>query len=102
MTKGLYTAVSIILFIALIFSCSIIVDGRCRLKVERDFYPKCATIETVDREHDIVIVADCSGFLWGFSGCEDWEVGDVVAMIMNTRGTPEIFDDVIVQTRCAF
>ena len=39
---------------------------------------------------------DFNGNLWQFEGCEDWLENDVVACIMNDKGTPIIFDDEIV------
>ena len=101
MTKKLYIAVSFLLFIALVFSIAVIVEERYWNLMERNLYPKSVVVETVDAENDIVIVADSNGFLWGFSGCEDWQVGDVAAMIMDSRGTREIFDDAIVVVQCA-
>ncbi len=102
MAKKLYAAVSILLFGALVFAYAIIIEERYCESLERNLYPKGVTIEELDRVNDMVIASDINGNLCGFHGCEDWEIGDIVAMIMDARGTPEIYDDVIVQTRCAY
>lgn len=46
---------------------------------------------------DTVICADSAGNIWEFAGIEDWEFGDVVTLIFDTRGTEEISDDEIVR-----
>lgn len=55
-------------------------------------------IET-DAKNDLVILEDGNGNLWQFRGVEDWEVGDCASLTMNDNGTPEIYDDVIVNAR---
>lgn len=61
-----------------------------------NLYPMTAVVTTVDYETDIVTMRDFNGNLWQFEGCEDWLENDVVACIMNNKGTPIIFDDEIV------
>ena len=65
----------------------------------RDFYPTSAVVESVDYSTDTVIVRDNAGFLWGFLGCEDYQVNDEVAMIMDGKRTDMVFDDTIVIVR---
>lgn len=44
--------------------------------------------------------ADCNGTEWQFSGCQDFEEGDLIALIMNDNGTQNyIWDDTVVTAR---
>lgn len=64
-----------------------------------DLYPKTAVVTCVDEESDMVYCMDYTKNLWSFEGSEDWETGDVVSMIMDTKGTDTIYDDEIVSIR---
>lgn len=64
-------------------------------------YPRAGVVEVLDYEDDLVVVRDGIGQRWTFFGIDDWEVGDLCAMIMNDDGTPYcIYDDIIVSVRC--
>lgn len=52
----------------------------------------------VDESANTVTTQDSSGFLWSFTGTEDWVIGDGCALTFYDNGTPEIFDDVILNT----
>ena len=58
-----------------------------------DLRPVTAKIVELDRETDTVTVETATGFLFAFTGCEDYEIGDFVSAIMHTNGTPGITDD---------
>lgn len=62
-------------------------------------YPESGRVCGVDYENDIVTVEDCNGFLWEFKGTEDWCVDDHCAMIMFSRFTRAIYDDVIIDCK---
>lgn len=62
-------------------------------------YPTCGEIVSVNYETDVAVFEDFNGFQWGFYGVEDWMVGDTIAVIMNDKGTPTIFDDEIVDMK---
>lgn len=64
-----------------------------------ELYPSVSVVCAMDIENDIVTVQDTNGNLWQFLGCEDWELGDVVGMIMADSGTAEVWDDIIMQYR---
>lgn len=64
-----------------------------------EVYPMAVTVVDISEALDVVTVRDSNENLWQFHGVEDYMVGDVVACIVDTNGTPEIKDDVIVQTR---
>ena len=65
------------------------------------FYPLAAKVVDLDYRQDFVTMEDGAGNLWGFWGCEDWERGDLAAMIMDSHGTGNIDDDEIVTIRYA-
>lgn len=63
-------------------------------------YPKTTICLAVNRQTDTVTVADCNGTEWQFSGCRDFEEGDLIALIMSDNGTPEtIWDDKVLTVR---
>lgn len=64
-------------------------------------YPNAAEIVEIDRTSDLVTCSDGAGNLWAFWGSEDYETGDMVALIMDSRGTSDIRDDAIVAVRYA-
>lgn len=71
----------------------------------KEYYPLTTVIVNIDRDIDVVTVRDCVGFEWQFEGAEDLEVGDICSMIMEKNGTPEVFDDIIVDYKydgCAY
>lgn len=63
-------------------------------------YPKTTVCLAVNHQTDTVTVADCNGTEWKFSGCQDFEEGDLIALIMNDNGTQNyIWDDTVVTAR---
>lgn len=65
----------------------------------KNLYALSTIVQTVDVENDIVVIKDCSGNTWNFNGVEDWEVNDLCSCLMNSKGTPAIYDDEIISTR---
>ena len=64
-----------------------------------NLYAKSGIIVEMDYVRDTVTIVDSQGFLWDFSGCEDWEIGDRCACVMDDAGTARIFDDKIISVR---
>lgn len=65
-------------------------------------YARTAKITEVDYDIDTVTLVDGAGLFWQFFGCEDYDTGDLVSMLMSDAGTPEsCYDDVIVSARYA-
>ena len=64
-----------------------------------ELYPMTAVVTKLDRELDLVYCTEFNGMIWAFEGVEDWDVGDIVSMIMADNGTEQVIDDIIVQTR---
>ena len=63
-------------------------------------YPKTAICLAVNRQTDVVTVADVNGTKFTFTGCQDFEEGDLIALIMNNNGTPDyIWDDTVASAR---
>lgn len=93
--------VSLVLILSLAFTMAVFfIDAMSSWKNNSNIYPATMIVDTIDRHNDVVVVRDGIGNLWEFDGVEDWEVGDVCAVIMNDNATPNnIYDDVIEQVR---
>ena len=64
-----------------------------------NWYGMTAVVTHVSQANDTVTIKDFNGNLWQFKGAEDWSVDDVVACIMDNKGTELIKDDAIVSVR---
>lgn len=58
-----------------------------------NYYPAIGCVCGFDKANDLVIYTDCNGNEWDFPEIQDWEEGDMVALIMNDKGTEGIYDD---------
>lgn len=64
---------------------------------ESSIYPKSMIIIAIDRETDIVTLSTCSGLIYEFYGVQDYDEGDIVALIMDDNGTEDdVRDDIIL------
>lgn len=81
------------LIFALIVLYALCVFSACAPNENR--YALTAQVVELDFDSDVVTCVDCNGNLWEFYGCEDWQIGDCVALLMNDNGTEKIFDDKI-------
>lgn len=64
------------------------------------FYPRAGIVTALDRSADLVTVTDAAGYDWQFTGVEDWERGDLAALLMDDNGTPDsILDDRVTEVR---
>lgn len=86
----------IIAILAFALMCDLV---SCTYDAGAETYSFSTTVESIDRANDIVTVVDYNGNLWGFSGVEDWQVGDVCALTMSDNNTAEIYDDEILNAR---
>ena len=66
---------------------------------ENKTYPLTAKVVKVNRKKNVATVQDYSGNKWKFRGCEDYENGDAVSMLMDSNGTEKVTDDIILQVR---
>lgn len=60
-------------------------------------YPE--TGKVVEICNDVVTVETSTGNLFAFYGAEDWFVDDTVSMIMDSCGTANVKDDVIITVK---
>ena len=70
-------------------------------EISGNLYPLAGTVVEISRPEDCVTVQDGAGNFWCFDGAEDWETGDLCALLMNDNGTEDVRDDVILQVRYA-
>lgn len=64
-----------------------------------EYYPRTAFVTSFDYTTDCVIVTDWAGMEWAFIGIEDWQIDDIVSMMMDDNNTPDsIYDDIIIKT----
>jgi hypothetical protein len=66
---------------------------------ENKTYPLTAKVIKVNKKKNVVTVQDYSRNKWKFRGCEDYEDGDIVSMLMDSNGTEKVTDDIILQVR---
>ena len=62
-------------------------------------YPATMVVTETDLMTDTVTLKDSTGNLWAFYGVEDWQIGDVASVLMETNNTAEIRDDRILNVR---
>ncbi len=66
-----------------------------------EIYPQTFVVGNVDYEHDVLILIDYNENEWECYGIEDYDIGDIIAAIMDDNGTEIIFDDEIIDLRYA-
>ena len=88
--------IGVIAAMTLTFACG---TAYGKTEVINNLYPISGKIVSLDYTTDTVTVEQSNGNLWSFTGCDDWELNDTCNMIMNTRGTVNIYDDHIVSVR---
>ena len=88
MSKHWVGAVAVALMMALMFAAA--------MPAMAELYPLSGLVIDVDHWEDCITVADFYGHTWVWEdGAEDWDEGDLVAMIMDDNGTPSVLDDTI-------
>lgn len=74
--------------------------GKWKMEKQiKNLYPLSARIVSINETADEITAEDVNGNLWRFTGAEDYEINDTVALIMNSKGTRSIKDDEIVSSR---
>lgn len=66
---------------------------------EQAMYPLAGTVLETDSLFDLVTFRDNAGHLWQFEGVEDWQPGDDLIAVMDSRNTDDPTDDVIISLR---
>lgn len=59
-------------------------------------YPMTAEVIGFNYEDDLVTVVNGSENYFSFYGIEDWQLGDLVSIMMVDPGTPGILDDDVI------
>ena len=62
-------------------------------------YPDAMTITEISG--DIVTIETATGNRFQFYGAEDYDEGDLVAVLMYSKGTEKVTDDIIIRVRYA-
>lgn len=73
--------------------------GEVFFRAYEDIYPTTAVVSEVNYEENLVSVEDFNGNIWQFTETDDWAVGDICSMIMDSKKTEEIEDDEILSVR---
>lgn len=59
-------------------------------------YPTTCQITNLDRTTDIVTMTTATGYEYQFYGCDDYDNGDLVSVIMFNNHTDNITDDAVI------
>jgi hypothetical protein len=62
-------------------------------------YPQTIVVTDVDYSTDVVTIETATGFVYKFTGTEDYCENDLVSCIMFSNGTADITDDMILSVR---
>ena len=69
--------------------------------IRKRLYPNALYVAETNKEENYVAAVSITGNAFKFSGVDDWMIGDVVAVIMDDKGTENVDDDVIIKKRYA-
>ena len=75
----------------------VIIACTCSCGKSSTLYPETAKVVSISGNE--VVVETCTGNLFAFYGAEDWFVDDTVSMIMDSCGTANVKDDVIITVK---
>lgn len=64
-----------------------------------EMYPQTFIVSATDTVQDTLVLIDGTGNEWVWFGIEDYDVGDIVAVIMDDNDTEIIYDDAIITMR---
>ena len=84
---------STIIAILTLILCAITIIGFTR------FYPQTVIVSSVNSDDNYISCIDSTGNIWEFGPSEDYEVGDVVSIILFDNFSEPIYDDIIVKSR---
>ena len=88
--------ICIIAALSIIISIPMTTHAQC--KSVGDLYPKTVVITAINQQTGKVDLFD-GYYTWYFIGAEDWQVGDTVSMVMDSKGTKAVTDDTIEAVR---
>lgn len=81
-------AFSIIMFLLGILSNTVYTNNN--------YYPKTGIITEINETANTAIFTDKNGHEWKFEDIEDYEIGDIISVIMDGKKTMSIYDDKIL------
>lgn len=84
---------------SVVVACAILMGIVACASAEQ--YPQTFVVDSVNHEQNYIVLIDYNGNEWIYEDIEDFDRGDIVAAIMEERGTPTIYDDEIVMIRYA-
>lgn len=84
---------------SVVVACAILMGIVACASAEQ--YPQTFVVDSVNHEQNYMVLIDYNGNEWIYEDVEDFDCGDIVAAIMEERGTPTIYDDEIVMIRYA-
>lgn len=87
--------------ILLIVGVLVLILAGCSQQQENNlkYYPTTMVVEEIDENSNSFSAVDCNGEKWIVEEIEDMYVGDIISVIMCDMGTPEIYDDEIIEYR---
>lgn len=62
-------------------------------------YAEIGLVTEIDKDEDLVYFTCQNGNVFAFTGVEDFCYNDLVSAIMDDNGTPEVYDDIIINIR---
>lgn len=64
-------------------------------------YVRPVTITEKEWSTQTYIGTDNTGNEWAFSNTNDWKIGQIIYLIMDSQNTENIIDDIIINETCA-
>jgi hypothetical protein len=96
-TKETLMLIGIVCILFAMFGGVYIIGYERACASKANLYPKSGAVIYVDKAGDVILIEDLAGHRWIYGGAEDWLEGDMISMIMDSRGTEQIKDDEIVK-----
>jgi len=84
---------------SIVIACAILMGVVACASAEQ--YPQTFVVDLINHGQNYMVLVDFNGNEWIWEGVEDFDCGDIVAAIMEERGTPTIYDDEIIMIRYA-
>ena len=73
---------------------------KAEAKAPDNIYAQTFLVYEVDREYDIIYLMTLDGeHEYKFESAEDWHAGDVASALMDSKGTPKVTDDEILNLK---
>ena len=96
--KNIKQKMAALLTVGAIVAVNIPASGAAQ-KLPEGVYPKAGVVVSVDDAKDVIEIETYAGVKYSWHGAEDWQIGDIAALIMYDNGTPQVADDAILAVR---